>query len=135
MADVSSEIQQIRENIGAIQQALGARVTEVAALRQQVEATQNARGELEQLRSQIGQLEQELAQARTRWVRQEGGQELNRREAPGLGSKVLDTFAIGTQVTLWEGPRPADGFTWWRVQANDGREGWVAGEELGPTPS
>lgn len=64
------------------------------------------------------------------WVRRAGGKSLNRRDAPGLHSNVLDALAIGTQVTMLEGPHPADNYTWWRVRASDGREGWVAGEEL-----
>lgn len=64
------------------------------------------------------------------WVRKAGGKGLNRRSAPGLNSTVHDSLNIGTQVTLLEGPLTADGYTWWRIRASDGREGWVAGEEL-----
>ncbi len=94
-----------------------------------------ARAKFQALQQQITQVEEEdqptvLAVGNNGWVRREGGKGLNRRDAPGLGSNVLDSFAIGTRLTLLEGPNPADGYTWWRVRCNDGREGWVAGEEL-----
>ncbi|MCU0489973.1 MAG: SH3 domain-containing protein [Chloroflexaceae bacterium] len=67
----------------------------------------------------------------TAWVRKAGGMPLRRRSAPGLGSEVLDALPPGTALTLLEGPSPADNYTWWRVRVSaDGREGWVAGEEL-----
>jgi len=31
----------------------------------------------------------------------------------------------GTVVTLLEGPRQADGLTWWRVRTQVNGEGWV----------
>ncbi|GAB4121995.1 MAG: SH3 domain-containing protein [Roseiflexaceae bacterium] len=68
------------------------------------------------------------------WVRKEGGKGLRRRSAPGTSSNVLDSLAPGTQVALLEGPTAADGYHWWRVRAGDGREGWVAGEELVTKP-
>ncbi|NJP04758.1 MAG: SH3 domain-containing protein [Chloroflexaceae bacterium] len=68
------------------------------------------------------------------WVRKEGGLPLNCRDAPGLQSNVQAAFDPGTQLTLVSGPHTADGYTWWFVQATDGRQGWVAGEELVPNP-
>jgi hypothetical protein len=68
------------------------------------------------------------------WVRQEGGKGLRRRSAPGTSSEVLDALRPGTQVALLEGPVEANGYHWWRIQAGDGREGWVAGEELVTKP-
>jgi Bacterial SH3 domain len=64
------------------------------------------------------------------WVREEGGKNLRRRSAPGTSSQVLDTLPPGTQVALMEGPVELDGYHWWNVRLGDGREGWVAGEEL-----
>ncbi len=94
-----------------------------------------ARAKFQALQQQVTQVEEEnqpseMAIGNPTWVRREGGKGLNRRDAPGLGSNVLDSFAIGTKLVLLEGPNPADGYTWWRVRCNDGREGWVAGEEL-----
>lgn len=75
-----------------------------------------------------------LAIGATAWVRKAGGKSLNRRSAPGLNSTVHDSLTIGTQMTLLEGPLTADGYTWWRMRTSDGREGWVAGEELVTQP-
>ncbi|NJK79749.1 MAG: SH3 domain-containing protein [Chloroflexaceae bacterium] len=75
-----------------------------------------------------------LAAGATAYVRQEGGKNLNRRDNPGIGTNVLDSLPPGTALTLLEGPVPADNYTWWRIRTNDGREGWVAGEELVTQP-
>ena len=64
------------------------------------------------------------------WVREEGGKNLRRRSGPGTSSDVLDTLPPGTQVALLEGPTETDGYHWWKIRIGDGREGWVAGEEL-----
>jgi hypothetical protein len=64
------------------------------------------------------------------WVREEGGKGLRRRSAPGLSSDVLDALEPGTQLAILDGPSEVDGYHWWQVRAADGREGWVAGEEL-----
>jgi hypothetical protein len=61
---------------------------------------------------------------RVRVVTTEGDM-LNVRSGAGRGFSLLYQFADGTMVTILEGPISADGFTWWRVRADDGREGWV----------
>lgn len=70
----------------------------------------------------------------TAWVQKAGGKNLRLRDAAGLNSNAFDGLAPGTQLTLLEGPQSLDGYTWWRIRASDGREGWVAGEELVTTP-
>jgi hypothetical protein len=75
-----------------------------------------------------------LAVGAAAWVRQEGGKGLRRHTGPGLSSHVVDALAPGTQLALLEGPSDADGHHWWKVRAADGREGWVAGEELVSSP-
>lgn len=75
-----------------------------------------------------------LAVGANAWVQRAGGKTLRRRDAPGLNSNVLDGLEPGTQLTLLEGPREQDGYSWWRMRASDGREGWVAGEELVTSP-
>jgi hypothetical protein len=47
------------------------------------------------------------------------------RAQPGIGQPVQARFPEGTQVSLVEGPVEADGFTWWRIQA-DNVSGWSA---------
>lgn len=69
------------------------------------------------------------------YVQQAGGKNLRLRNAPGLDSTVLDGLPPGTQLTLLAGPHEKDGYPWWHVRTNDGREGWVAGTELVTTPS
>lgn len=52
------------------------------------------------------------------------GSPLRARETPGL-SRVVGRIPEGSEVTLREGPVEADGYRWWRVEA-DGVTGWVA---------
>jgi predicted RNase H-like nuclease (RuvC/YqgF family) len=70
----------------------------------------------------------------TAWVRRAGGMNLRRRSGPSLHSHVVDGIAPGTELTLIEGPVSADGHSWWNIRTADGREGWVAGEELVTSP-
>lgn len=49
---------------------------------------------------------------------------------PGCDAPLLKGTASSTQFTLLEGPLSADDHTWWRIRTSDGREGWIAGEEL-----
>ncbi|NJN66464.1 MAG: SH3 domain-containing protein, partial [Chloroflexaceae bacterium] len=101
-------------------------------LRSVMEKFQELEGRVAQTESEDAPNRMEVGSAA--WVRRAGGQNLNRRDAPGLNSQVLDHLPIGMRLTLLEGPNPADGYTWWRVRASDGREGWVAGEELVTQP-
>jgi hypothetical protein len=53
---------------------------------------------------------------------------LNLRVAPGMSGAVIACLPSGARLTVTDGPREADGHTWWQL---DGR-GWVAGEYLEP---
>jgi len=53
------------------------------------------------------------------------GDKLNVRSGPGRAFSIVARLDAGTRVTLLEGPRSADGLTWWRVRAPSGAEGWV----------
>lgn len=53
------------------------------------------------------------------------GDMLNVRSGAGTSFALLYQFANNTRVSVLEGPIAAGGFTWWRVRADDGREGWV----------
>lgn len=75
-----------------------------------------------------------LAPGSRAWVRRAGGMNLRRRSGPSLGSQVIDGLAPGTELTLVDGPISADGHAWWNIRTSDGREGWVAGEELVTSP-
>jgi hypothetical protein len=53
------------------------------------------------------------------------GDFLNVRSGAGTSFAVIYEFAFDTRVTILEGPISAEAYTWWRVRADDGREGWV----------
>jgi uncharacterized protein YraI len=57
---------------------------------------------------------------------------LNFREEPSLEAYRLHIFVQGDVMTVTGGPRVADGYTWYRVDAfvKGSMSGWVAGEYL-----
>lgn len=158
----NSEIDQLTMQLSEAQRqadaARGAAGAEQLALSATQDALRDANARMRELEAQIAQLAKEkaameeqaksagaditemaggklgLAVGATAWVQQAGGKSLRRRSAPGLSTQVYDGLAPGTQLTLLEGPVAADGYHWWRIRAADGREGWVAGEELVTSP-
>ena len=64
------------------------------------------------------------------WVTRAGGLPLRLRTAPSLSAEIRDRLQPGTEMTLLSGPQQADGHGWWNIRTTDGREGWVAGEDL-----
>ncbi len=53
------------------------------------------------------------------------GDRLRVRTGPGTTFTVLFQLPAGTPVTLAEGPVVGpEGYTWWRIQTDDGRSGW-----------
>ncbi|HSJ57169.1 MAG TPA: SH3 domain-containing protein [Anaerolineae bacterium] len=54
------------------------------------------------------------------------GSGLNLRTEPGTGAQVVINVREGTVLTVIEGPEEADGYTWWRMRAPGGEEGWGA---------
>jgi hypothetical protein len=75
-----------------------------------------------------------LAVGSTAYVTRAGGLPLRLRSGPSLKESILDRLQPGTQMTLQEGPRQADGHAWWHIRTSDGRAGWVAGEDLRTQP-
>jgi uncharacterized protein YgiM (DUF1202 family) len=75
-----------------------------------------------------------LAVGGTAYVTRVGGLPLRLRTGAGLNNEIAGRLQPGTEMTLLEGPRPADNHAWWRIRTADGREGWVAGEELRTQP-
>jgi hypothetical protein len=75
-----------------------------------------------------------LAAGASAWVTRAGGLPLRLRSGPSLNESVIDRLQPGTQMTLQDGPRQADGHGWWHIRTTDGREGWVAGEDLRTQP-
>jgi hypothetical protein len=53
------------------------------------------------------------------------GDKLNMRLSPDLSAPVLAQLETGTHVTVVDGPRTANGFTWWKIRAANGLEGWA----------
>lgn len=60
------------------------------------------------------------------------GDELNVRDQPGvIGTNIVSRVAETTILTVIDGPRQADGFTWWQVQSVDQTiKGWVVANFL-----
>jgi len=59
--------------------------------------------------------------------------ELNVRNEPGTrGTEIVFRAEEGTRFTIIDGPRQADGLTWWRVQdsINLSQAGWAASNYL-----
>jgi Bacterial SH3 domain len=72
----------------------------------------------------------EIAPGATVVVHGTAGGGLNLREQPSTYSKVVTNVKDGTTLTVLEGPRDADDYVWWKLQAPDGKEGWGAANWL-----
>jgi hypothetical protein len=55
---------------------------------------------------------------------------LNLRSRPTTGSGIIATLRDGTVLAVTEGPREAEGYTWWRVRTANGQTGWAAEQWL-----
>lgn len=53
------------------------------------------------------------------------GDQLNIRLGAGRDFAIVAKLNAGERVTLLEGPRAAEGFTWWKVRTGSGIEGWA----------
>jgi hypothetical protein len=59
------------------------------------------------------------------------GDGLSLRDAPTLAGAVVAYLALGSPVTITDGPVAADGYTWYAIALNGAdADGWVAGEFL-----
>lgn len=58
--------------------------------------------------------------------------DLNLRSGAGLGYGVIRTYGVGQTATILDGPTPADGYDWYRVEVWDSSNtiGWFASEFL-----
>ncbi|GAB4509086.1 MAG: hypothetical protein OHK0046_03410 [Anaerolineae bacterium] len=66
-----------------------------------------------------------------------GDQQLNVRDNPGVaGTSILFRVVEGTEFVIVDGPRQADGLTWWRIQSplNQSQIGWAASNYLEIAP-
>jgi hypothetical protein len=59
------------------------------------------------------------------------GTPLRVRNKPGTAGAIQTRFRQGQNVRVLEGPQSADGYEWWRIEA-DGESGWAAGTFLQP---
>ena len=59
--------------------------------------------------------------------------QLSYRSGPGLNFARLSIVKDGTILEVLEGPEEADGYTWWRLEDEDGFIGWAADDWLEPT--
>jgi len=62
---------------------------------------------------------------------------LNLRESASTSGPIITRLGFGQVVTVVDGPVTADGFTWWKVDDQQGNVGWVAegdGEDEWLTP-
>jgi len=58
---------------------------------------------------------------------------LSYRSGPGLNYARLSIVKDGTILEVLEGPEEANGYTWWRLEDEDGFIGWAADDWLEPT--
>ncbi|HET7737337.1 MAG TPA: SH3 domain-containing protein, partial [Tepidiformaceae bacterium] len=59
-------------------------------------------------------------------VETDDGECLNIRTGAGSSNAAVDCLAVGTEVTVTEGPEAAGGLDWVRVTSENGHDGWVA---------
>ena len=54
------------------------------------------------------------------------GAPLRLRDAFGESGRVIGLVPQGTRLTVLDGPRCADGSSWWQFRLPDGRSGWAS---------
>jgi hypothetical protein len=64
---------------------------------------------------------------------------LSFRETPSTGGALIQVLDSGSVLEVVGGPQEADGYTWWQLRRDDGKDGWSAagsGEDvfLEPAP-
>ena len=111
-----AQIQALQSQLSALQQSASAKVADGSSIGTKSVAASSA-----------------VAGA-SAWVTRAGGLPLRLRSGPSLSDSVIDRLQPGSQMTLQEGPRNADGHAWWHIRTNDGKQGWVAGEDLRTQP-
>lgn len=61
-----------------------------------------------------------------------GGFGVNMREGSGVTFAIVETILDDAILEVIEGPVDGDGYTWWRVRIEDGREGWTVQDFMVP---
>ncbi|MGE5123495.1 MAG: DUF3160 domain-containing protein, partial [Acidobacteriaceae bacterium] len=62
----------------------------------------------------------------------QAGDNLNVRQLPSRNAQILGKFRTGNYVEIIDGPRQADGFTWWKIQLAEGSQpltGWAVEQQ------
>ena len=59
-----------------------------------------------------------------------GAKHLRVRSQPTTSASTLTFANDGTSLLVLDGPRKADGYTWWKVRTPDKVEGWAASDFL-----
>jgi uncharacterized protein YhaN len=116
-----AQIQALQSQLSALQQSAGSKPGEGISI-----GTKSV--------SAGGAVAGGLAAGASAWVTRAGGLPLRLRSGPSLSASVIDRLQPGTQMTLQDGPRNADGHAWWHIRTEDGKQGWVAGEDLRTQP-
>ncbi len=116
-----AQIQALQSQLSALQQSAGSKVANGISIGTKSVAASSA-------------VAGGLAAGVSAWVTRAGGLPLRLRSGPSLNESVIDRLQPGTQMTLQDGPRDADGHAWWHIRTEEGQEGWVAGEDLRTQP-
>ncbi len=54
-----------------------------------------------------------------------GNDQLRLRHDPGVNTATLRTMTDETLLRVVDGPLEADGYRWWKVETEDGEQGWA----------
>jgi hypothetical protein len=61
------------------------------------------------------------------------------RQGPSRSAAKVAVIANGTKAHVIDGPKDADGYTWWMIEKFDAKKptatGWCAGKFLTPVPA
>jgi len=140
LEDAQAQIEVLRNQLKEMQsnQQSSTSSADLDAAHAQIQALQNQLSALQQSAGGAVSLGASgaggLAAGATAWVTRAGGLPLRMRSGPGLDQSVIDRLQPGSKMTLLDGPRQADGHAWWHIRIDDGKEGWVAGEDLRSQP-
>jgi uncharacterized protein YgiM (DUF1202 family) len=156
MQKLSEQVAQLKQELAAKTKEADSLRTQAAHGTANTVALEDANAQLEVLRKQLSELQakqtaqpstpavtlssseqaaaappqHQLEIGATAWVTRAGGLPLRLRSGPSLNADIVDRLKPGTQLTLMEGPVFDTGHNWWHINTTDGRQGWVAGDQL-----